>query len=225
MITDFTKQTELIDVENFNERINIIGCGALGSWIVFFLLKMGFKNIHVYDYDEIVEHNLPNQMFKEKDIGSKKVEAIYSMYKDFFNENDDRLKIHDTKVTAQNTNSIRGIVMCAVDSMGARKTLYEQIFKYGSCDLFIEGRLSIYGGYVYTLTKNIDTNKYEETLYKDEDAEVSACGISQTALPAAVNVATMMIQNMIMIKTDMEENIYNYLMYSIPQLDTMKGRW
>lgn len=59
MITDFSKQTELIKVHEFNEKINVIGCGAGGSWLTFFLLKMGFNNIHVYDYDVIEEHNLP----------------------------------------------------------------------------------------------------------------------------------------------------------------------
>ena len=66
---DYRKQINLIDVNRVNTPINIIGCGALGSWLVLFLLKMGFKNIYVYDFDTIEEHNLPNQAFLEKQIG------------------------------------------------------------------------------------------------------------------------------------------------------------
>ena len=73
MIEDYRKQMELIEVEKFNKRINVIGCGALGSWLIFYLLKMGFENIHVYDFDEIEEHNIPNQLFKENQIKKKKL--------------------------------------------------------------------------------------------------------------------------------------------------------
>ena len=38
---DYRKQINLIDVEEVNVPINVIGCGALGSWLVLFLLKMG----------------------------------------------------------------------------------------------------------------------------------------------------------------------------------------
>ena len=69
MITDYRKQTNLIDVEEVDTPIHVIGCGALGSWLTFFLLKMGFKNITVYDFDKIEEHNLPNQFFMENQIG------------------------------------------------------------------------------------------------------------------------------------------------------------
>ena len=69
MVTDYRKQTNLIEVENVDIPIHVIGCGALGSWLVFFLLKMGFKNITVYDFDTIEEHNLPNQCFMERQIG------------------------------------------------------------------------------------------------------------------------------------------------------------
>ena len=37
---DYRKQINLIDVNRINTPINIIGCGALGSWLVLFLLKI-----------------------------------------------------------------------------------------------------------------------------------------------------------------------------------------
>lgn len=222
MVTDFSKQVDLIKVHEFNERINIIGCGAAGSWLCFFLLKMGFNNIHVYDFDEIEEHNLPNQFFKEKDISSAKVEAMSSIYSEFFNEDEyDRLTIHNTRITENNAHTLSGVVMCCVDSMVARKYIYENCYKYGQASIFIECRLSIWGAYIYTLYKNgLDwTGKYEGTLYADEEAEVSACGVSQTALPAAVNCVSMMIMQMILWHRG-EEPLHK-IEYSIPELISM----
>lgn len=218
MITDYTKQTELIKPWTVDKRINVIGCGAAGSWVVFFLLKMGFKNIHVYDFDIIEEHNIPNQMFKESQIGETKVNAISYIYNEFFESDSERLIIHNKAITEDNAHTLKDIVLCCVDSMKARKFIYEQCYKYGQAELFIELRLSIWGGYVYTLYKDGDdwTKRYEETLYDDMETEVSACGVSQTALPAAVNVASMMIMKMIGWLRN--ESPKHRLEYSIPDV-------
>ena len=218
MITDYTKQMELIKPWEHKRRINVLGCGAAGSWVVFFLLKMGFENIHVYDFDTIEEHNIPNQMFKESQIGCTKLDSIVNIYNDFFNEENKRLTIHNTKITEDNAHVLKDIVLCCVDSMMARKFIYENCYKYGQAELFIELRLSIWGAYVYTLYKNGKdwTKKYEDTLYADEETEVSACGVSQTALPAAVNAASIMIMKMIVWLRG--ENPQHRLEYSIPDV-------
>lgn len=225
MITDYRKQSELILTSQMDERINVIGCGALGSWVALFLLKMGFKNVHVYDYDVVEEHNLPNQMFKEYDIGTSKVEATKFLYMEMFNEKDtnyDRLKIHNVKVTKENAIALGGYTISCVDSMTARKELYEAMFLYGKSSLWIEGRIGLYGAYIYTLIDktDIDTNKkYEGTLYEDTEAEVSACGVSQTALPAAVNCASVMIMQLI--EHICGRSVHWKLEYTIPDLVAM----
>lgn len=222
MITDYSKQSELIDLKLVDKKINIVGCGAIGSWLAFFLLKMGFKNITVYDFDEIEEHNLPNQLFREDDIGRPKVDALMSIYKDFMNDDvEDRVKVKKEKITEENAFHLNGIVFGCVDSMKARKYIYELCYKYGQADFFCEGRLSIWGSYIYTLYKNGKDwkDKYENTLYEDEEAEVSACGVSQTGLPAAVNCASMMIMQLI--RWVRNEEPLNKIEYSIPELISM----
>lgn len=225
MIEDYRKQMELIEVERFNKRINVIGCGALGSWLIFFLLKMGFKNIHIYDFDVIEEHNIPNQLFKENQIKKNKTSAVDEIYKEFFTEDEDRLKIHNIKVTDENASSISGITFCCVDSMMGRKNIYESCYKYGQAELWIEGRIGIFGGYIYTLNKkdSLLYEEYEKTLYADEEAEVSACGISQTALPAAVNVASDMLMQMI--SWYRGNDVWNSIQYQIPDFLCFKSRW
>ena len=113
MITDYRKQEELM-VEGLLEcPIHIIGAGALGSWLAFFALKMGFTDVNVYDFDKIEEHNLPNQNYKEADIGENKVIALKHLYEDFFYDGSDfRLKANIQKVTKPMAKKMEGIVFC-----------------------------------------------------------------------------------------------------------------
>lgn len=225
MITDYSKQTELVNVFKFNIPLHIIGCGAGGSWLTFFLLKMGFKNIHVYDFDVVEEHNLPNQMFMERHIGQKKVEAMQDIYNTFFDDNVSRLTIHDMKVAGADAEKMKGFVFSCVDSMATRKRLYEAAFKKGNCDMWIEGRMGLWGAYIYTLTERSPEMfaKYEETLYDDEEAEVSACGVSQTALPSAANSASLMISQML--SAYRGNNIVNEIRYQMPDMMTLNSTW
>lgn len=227
MITDYRKQSELIEAETFDTPIHVIGCGALGSWLTFFLLKMGFKNINVYDFDTIEEHNIPNQMFAENQIGLKKTVAMFETY--CLNFNDDssflRLNCNDTRVNRQTASNLEGIVFSCVDNMDTRKRLYEACFKNGKAELWIEGRIGLFGSYIYTLTNRDEEHfkKYEETLYADEEAEVSACGISQTALPSAVNCASNMLMQMISYIRGNE--VYNEILYQMPDMMSITKRW
>ena len=226
IITDYTKQKELIEPNQTTQRVNIIGCGALGSWVAFILLKMGFNNIYVYDFDTIEEHNIPNQLFREQQIGIPKVDALRDIYEEFFDDTTDqnRLTILNRRLDESNCQ-IGGLTLCCVDTMAGRKELYTNMFKYGNSDIWIEGRIGLYGAYIYSLCeKNKETlDGYESTLYNDSEAEVSSCGVSQTALPSALNCATVMVMQLIEYLTGNKP--LNKIEYSIPWLVSMTGDW
>lgn len=227
MVTDYSKQMELIKPHEFTEPIHIIGVGALGSWIAFILLKMGFNNINIYDYDVIEEHNIPNQLYKESQIGELKVRALDDLYKEFFNDGQySRLIIHNQKL-GEDYMPLSGVFFCAVDSMKSRKEIYENFVKYNTkAKLWIEGRLSLHGAYVYTVQYGLikQDTAYQKTLYDDTDTEVSACGVSQTALPSAINAASVMVMQMIDWYNTGGENL-NQIEYSIPWLVNVTKTW
>lgn len=216
---DYSKQEILIKQSQVNERINIVGAGAVGGWVAYILLKMGFTNVHIYDFDVVEEHNIPNQIYRESQVGQLKVRSLMAIYRDSFTDTEERLKIHTDIITQENANRLTGIVINCVDTMAARKYIYELSYKYGNARILIEDRLSVYGGYIYTLNENTTSEQkedYEETFYADEDAEVSACGISQTALPAAMNVATVIVMQLISLIRG-EDTKYK-IMYTIPDM-------
>ena len=52
--------------------------------------------------------------------------------------------------------------------------------------------MDLRGGRIYVIdpSNREHIKKYEETLYGDDEAEVSACGVSQTVLPTALGITS-----------------------------------
>lgn len=58
----------------FNAKICLLGCGGLGSHILYELSAIGIQNITIVDFDKIELSNLNRQiLYKEVDIGKTKV--------------------------------------------------------------------------------------------------------------------------------------------------------
>lgn len=58
----------------FNSKICLLGCGGLGSHILYELAAVGFLNITIVDFDKIELSNLNRQiLYKESDLGQNKV--------------------------------------------------------------------------------------------------------------------------------------------------------
>lgn len=174
---DYTRQRSFLDPEVFNvsnKRIDIIGVGATGSYVAFQLAKMGISNIHVWDDDKVEPHNLPNQLYGIEDVGKFKVDALRDNIKKFTNID---IITHNERVT-KDTGMLGDIVFLLPDSMAARKEIYENCLKLGLTQICIETRLSATQGRVYAFnpTELLDQNRWEGTLYSDEEAEVSECG-------------------------------------------------
>lgn len=185
---DFSRQANILNPEEFNRPIHIIGAGATGSWVAFTLAKMGLNNITVYDFDEVGMHNLPNQMFGLNDIDKNKALSIRNIIRRFTGFN---IKARTQKV--EGGQPLQGIVFMLTDTMKSRKDIYNMSIKNNpNIDLLIETRMDLRGGRIYAIDpKNrYMCKQYEETFYSDDEAEVSACGISQTVLPTALAITS-----------------------------------
>ena len=192
---DYSRQVNIFKPEEFKTPIHIIGAGATGSWVAFSLAKMGVKNITIYDFDEVGMHNLPNQMFGIREINRNKAFAIRNIIK----------QMTGTSIRARNAKleggePLQGIVFVLTDTMKSRKDIFNRSIKNNpNINLMIETRMDLRGGRVYVIDpKNREQIKqYEETLYSDEETEVSACGVSQTVLPSALAITSNAIWKML----------------------------
>lgn len=176
-----TRQLDLIPLEVLDEPITVIGAGAIGSFTVLSLAKMGFNNITVYDHDKIDVENMNCQFYRFKDIGKFKVQALKELVEEFTG----------VQITAKNelykAGTFRGIVISAVDSMAVRKLIWEEHKEIAiTTKLVIDPRMGAESALIYAMSPlNVkDIESYQKTLYTDENAVQERCTAKSTMYTA-----------------------------------------
>ncbi len=170
-----TRQLDLIPVSVLGEPITIVGGGAIGGFAALFLVKTGFTNVTVIDYDTVDVVNMNSQFFRFKDIGKPKVLALQELIEDFTG----------VKITAVNdkyTSGVYpGIVVSAVDSMATRKLIWDEHKEHGfRTKLIIDPRMSAEYCALYAYEPMDRSAKYENALYSDAEAVAERCTAKAT---------------------------------------------
>lgn len=216
---DYSRQGNWFKGYEFNKQVHIIGVGATGSFVAYQLAKMGVKNLHVWDYDVIEEHNVANQVYGMQDLGRQKVYALGKRIQD---DTGIDIVAHNEKVTADTKDRLQGIVFILVDSMSARKDIFSALKYNMRIDLVVETRMSIDCGRVYTVNpmdRNI-VERYEQTFYGDDEAEVSFCGSSLSIIPTAMNIASLACWSVIKFYKEIEQTYELIIDYKFNNLLT-----
>lgn len=176
------RHEEVFGAAAFNpRRIDVVGCGAVGSRIVMSLAKLGIETIHVWDFDMVADHNIANQLFGNSDVGALKTDALAALVLS-------ATGLSITKHEKCEGGEFGSVVFMCVDSMATRKSLWEGSIRYNpTVDVMIESRMGADSGRVYTMLpcNMVSVEPYEKTLYGDDEAEVSACGSSISVGPTA----------------------------------------
>ena len=71
---------------SMDEKITIIGLGALGSKVFDDLARSGYSNFALIDHDILLPHNLSRHSLSEMFIGYRKVHAINALYSNLHSE-------------------------------------------------------------------------------------------------------------------------------------------
>lgn len=191
---DISRHRELIDTEKFNSTVTVIGAGATGSFVALALAKLGIKNITVYDFDVVEEHNVANQLYSINDVGTKKIVALQKIIKD---NTGIEIKVVDERFTNQR---VEGYLCVMVDTMASRKEIYMNSIKLKPyVKLAVEPRMGLDMMRLYNILP-LETTKfegYEATLYGDETAEVSACGNSMSVITSSLLVSSYVVRQII----------------------------
>lgn len=195
-----TRQLDLIPVSTLHMPVTIIGCGAIGSFLGLQLAKMGMTDIKLYDFDTVSVENMSNQFFRFKDIGTNKAAALSSLINDFTGVAPwysmgafDKTSVPTTK----------GIVVVAVDSMAARRMIYEAIREEGfNVKYIIDPRMGSETYLQYTMNPfdSKDNESYLKTFYTDNEAVQERCTAKSTVYTAslAAGVVTKTIKNILL---------------------------
>lgn len=196
---DLKKQLEFFDPnDHSNEEIHIIGVGAIGSHLVEMLVRMGFEDIHIYDFDEVTPHNLANQMYYSDQVGQTKLNSI-SETKDFINP-DCTLRLHPSGWVPG--TRLSGHVFLAVDDIDLRRAIFEENKNNANIVSFSDYRMGLMDAqHYFACTQNDkDKMKFESTLqFSHEEAKastpVSACGTSLNVIPTVRLITALGIAN------------------------------
>lgn len=192
---DYSRQKDVFDNDKFDLPVHIIGCGATGSWVAMQLAKLGIKDLHFHDFDTVEEHNIPNQLFMMTDMGSKKAVAAACNAQLFGGV---KASTYDEEVTGE--TPLSGVVFILTDTMKSRSEIYKNALKNNvHVGLVIETRMGTDSGRVYAFDPKDrkQYRNYEDTLYSDEAAAVSMCGVAQSLAPTAALVASMAVWQLI----------------------------
>lgn len=174
----YSRQEGLIKMDLLSKmRASVIGAGAVGSYASLALAKMGIGELDIFDDDSVNSHNLPNQFFKHDTLTQYKVHALADQLEEIV----DKDCVVHPQVAMYIDQPLLPIVIVAVDSMKARKAIYEQFKAQKSAMVLIEARMGGQLGCVYTLKKAKgilsaeDDKWYQQMLYTDEEADSTPC--------------------------------------------------
>ena len=195
----YQRQLDILSPEKAEaEEITIIGAGATGSFTALTLAKMGFKNITVYDKDNVEMHNLPNQFFPVTCLGENKALALQETVEDFTG-----IKIKAVPEMFED-QKLSGVVISALDSMKGRKLIFERCIK-DKVKLLIDPRAGAQVLRVFTIDPNLsfDQSFYKENWFEDSEGLSTPCTAS--AIIYSVQAITSFICNQVKRYVMMEE--------------------
>jgi len=128
-------------------KIGIAGAGGLGSNCAFNLVRSGFVNFKIYDFDIVEKSNLNRQFYFYEQIGIPKVFALIENLKRInSNINIEADKIYISKENIKSLFNDCDAVVEAFDSVECKKMIIEQYCK--SEKLFVSASgISGYGDF------------------------------------------------------------------------------
>lgn len=198
---DMSKFEEIFKPWKVKERIHIIGCGSVGSTIGELLARYGFTKFDLYDFDKVEPKNIANQMFRDADIGSLKVDALEKIITEINPEAKKDIQTYPQGYTDQ---PLTGYVFLAVDNIELRKKICESIKYSAFVKAVFDVRTGLYDAQHFAADwRNLQERKrlIDTMQFSQEEAKiatpVSACGVEFGVAPTIRMVCNVCVANFI----------------------------
>lgn len=197
---DLLRQGEFFNPMKITDEIHIIGVGAIGSHIAEMLTRMGVEKMHIYDFDTVDEHNIPNQMFFEFNLGENKCSALQEICTGI--NSNVVIYRHDRGYILETDTRLSGYVFLCVDSINLRKSIVEEHRYNPMIKGMFDFRMGLESAQHYAanwgIPKSIE-NFLATMDFTDEEAKaampVSACGSSLSVLPTIRAITALGVAN------------------------------
>lgn len=196
---NLSKSFEFFDPATCKDRINIIGCGSVGSTVAELLARFGLEKFSIYDFDYVEPKNIVNQMFTTKHIGMNKTEAVKEIMLDINPE----IKVK-TYPEGWNGEPLEGYVFLAVDNIETRRKIVEANLYNGVIKAIFDFRTGLTDGQHYAADwsdfkqrKNLLAGMDFSHEEAKRNAPVSACNVELCVAPTVRLICTVGVTNFI----------------------------
>jgi len=195
---DLTKLEDWFNPIKVTNTISVIGSGALGSWMIEGLVRMGFTNINIYDDDTVNPHNISNQNFTENQVGEEKIKCMLERARAI--NSSVKIKGFGRYVFSKEENNyLSGFVFLCLDNIDTRRMIVEN---NPYVKFWTDIRIGLEEGQVYS-SKREDRQQLLDTMqWKQDDPDrvvkVSACGRELGILPTVWLVISQALNNFVL---------------------------
>ena len=195
---NLNKSRTFFDPDKFDANIHIIGCGAVGSTVAENLARLGIKELTLWDFDDVEEHNIANQMFFVNQINKSKMDAVEEICKMINPE------ISIKKKGIYTDEILSGYLFICPDSIKVRRAILETNLGNPNILGVFEGRMRLTDAQHFasdwsTLDKKralLNTMNFTD----DEaaaDTPVSACGTTLSVNFTVRCLVSLMVANFV----------------------------
>jgi hypothetical protein len=185
--TRYHRQLDILDPKLMDVPVTVIGAGATGSFTALSLAKMGVHKITVFDFDTVEEHNLPNQFYRQCDLGKPKVVALQEIIQEFEGL---QINARNEKYRGQR---LSGVVITCVDSMDVRLNIWKFVKDNPDVKLYIDSRMGAEVMRIYSVNPCdiYQTREYEQNLYPSSEALQERC-TAKTIMYTVLSIASLL---------------------------------
>lgn len=196
---DLSKSLEVFNPNKYTDRIHIIGCGSVGATIAENLVRHGLTAITLWDFDEVESKNLANQIFRFKDVGKRKVDALKDILTEINPEAEKDIKV---KPKGWSGDVLNGFVFMCVDSIDTRREIVT-VNRYNPfMKALFDFRTGLYTAQHFAADWSDDKmkqNLLNSMNFTNEDAKVdtpvSACNIELSVCPTIRTICALGVAN------------------------------
>lgn len=184
---DLSKSYDYFQPEKDDSRIHIVGCGSVGATVAENLARCGITKFTLWDFDEVEPHNLANQIFRQQDVGTKKVDALLDILMEINPDIKNDVKLESKGWQGKNMS---GYIFLCVDSIELRRKITEQHIDSPYVKAMFDFRTRLEDAQHYAADwsdKKMKEDFLASMQFTDEEAKaatpVSACNVTLSVCP------------------------------------------
>ena len=184
---DLSKSYDYFQPEKDDSRIHIVGCGSVGATVAENLARCGITKFTLWDFDEVEPHNLANQIFRQQDVGTKKVDALLDILMEINPDIKNDVKLESKGWQGKNMS---GYIFLCVDSIELRRKITEQHMDSPYVKAMFDFRTRLEDAQHYAADwsdKKMKEDFLASMQFTDEEAKaatpVSACNVTLSVCP------------------------------------------